>query len=223
MNGDTLQPVASTAAGVGVFHPTYCGSVATYLAMAAYGNVVIDATARYDKREKTLHRCTIAGPNGPQRLTVPLQKPSEWHTTRIADLIVSDHGDWPHLHWGALEAAYGRTPYFEYYADDLWPLLLAAPGNSLVALDMAIHRFCLAAIGIPQATHSLADQAAATPPPAAATPLPMPDLRPYYQTWAARFGFMPNLSVLDLIFNLGPEAALYLRPAAVSHLAATKR
>ena len=56
-----------------------------------------------------------------KRLTVPLEKPQEWRSTRLSDVKVSSHGEWWHVHWGAICSAYGRTPYFEYYADDLRP------------------------------------------------------------------------------------------------------
>lgn len=195
----------------GVIAPSFCGSVASYAAMASYGKVIIDASGRYNKRDKHIHRCTIEGPNGLQRLTVPLQKPQEWHSTRIADVLTSDHGDWWHVHWGALEAAYGRTPFFEYYADDLRPWFSGAV-ERLVDLDMGIHNFCLQAIGIDPGTHILVENADVIP--AYAVPVSIPgETPPYYQLWAARFGFTPGLSILDLIFNIGPESAIYLRDA----------
>ncbi len=184
--------------------------------MAAYPRVVIDASGRYNKREKHIHRCTIEGPNGLQRLTVPLQKPQEWHSTRIADVLTSRHGDWWLVHWGALEAAYGRTPFFEYYADDLRPWFSGSV-ERLVDLDMGIHRFCLQAIGIDPATHMLAEDVDEIPADAVAAEIPE-ECPPYYQLWAARFGFTPGLSILDLIFNIGPESALYLRDAVHGHL-----
>lgn len=119
VNKTAHSPLVIYPERTAIVPPAYCGNVAMYAAMARYGHVIIDASAKYNKREKSLHRCTIEGPNGIQRLTVPLQKPQEWHSTRISDVMVSTHGDWWHVHWGALEAAYGRTPFFEYYADEL--------------------------------------------------------------------------------------------------------
>ena len=207
------NPLIVNPSATAIVSPTYCGSVALYAAMVRYGHVIIDASGRYNKREKTLHRCEIEGPNGVQRLTVPLQKPQEWHSTRIADVKVSTHGDWWHVHWGALEAAYGRTPFFEYYADDLRPWF-AGTTERLVDLDMGIHKFCLNALGIDPNTHILAESA--TDIPSNALPIhPQPVDMPYYQLWDDRFGFTPGLSILDLIFNLGPESAIYLQ--SVSH------
>lgn len=184
--------------------PAYCGSIYRYAAMSMYGNIVIDTSRRFNKREKECHRCTIEGPNGLQRLTVPLEKPRQWHSTRIDDVKVSTHGEWWHVHWGAIESAYGRTPYFEYYADDLLPAFTGKI-ESLAELDGLIHSFCMKALGISSggALSQLVDR----------TVPQMTDV-PYYQVWDKRYGFTPGLSVLDLIFNMGPESPLVLKKMA---------
>lgn len=187
-----------------VLPPAYCGSIRRYAAMAAFGNAVIDTSRRFNKREKETHRCVISGPNGSQRLTVPLEKPAEWHSTRLCDVKVSTHGEWWNVHWGAICSAYGRTPFFEYYADDLLPAFTGKI-ESLAELDGMIDRFCRRALGIKEADPAQLDQENMT------TRLPEVTDAPYYQIWAERFGFIPDLSVLDLIFNMGPESPLVLQ------------
>ncbi|MCM1092792.1 MAG: WbqC family protein [Lachnospiraceae bacterium] len=182
--------------------PAYCGSVRRYAAMAAFGNAVIDFSRRFNKREKDTHRCSISGPNGIQRLTVPLEKPTEWHSTHLSDVRVSTHGEWWNVHWGAISSAYGRTPFFEYYADDLLPAF-SGKIESLMELDDMIDRFCRRALGIPMPGEF--------PTETATRELPEIIDTPYYQIWADRYGFIPDLSVLDLIFNMGPEAPLVLQ------------
>lgn len=174
--------------------------------MAAFGNVVIDTERRYNKREKDIHRCSISGPNGVQRLTVPVEKPEEWHGTRISDVRVSSHGEWWNVHWGAICSAYGRTPYFEYYADDLLPAFTGRI-DSLVELDAVIGRFCCKALGIALPGNEIRGEATRT--------FPVISDVSYYQIWADRYGFLPGLSVLDLIFNMGPESPLILRQMLV--------
>lgn len=191
-----------------VLAPAYCGSIYRYAAMAMYGNVVIDTSRRFNKREKECHRCTIEGPNGLQRLTVPLEKPQQWHSTLLDDVKVSTHGEWWHVHWGAIESAYGRTPYFEYYADELLPAF-SGKIEQLAELDGMIHSFCMKALGISPGTTLSEPVDRAIPP--------MADI-PYYQVWDKRYGFMPGLSVLDLIFNMGPESPLVLKKMADSLL-----
>ncbi len=183
--------------------PAYCGSVRRYALMAAFGNTVIDVTRRFNKREKDTHRCLISGPNGVQRLTVPLEKPAEWHSTRLADVKVSTHGEWWNVHWGAICSAYGRTPFFEYYADELFP---AFSGNieALTELDALIDNFCRRALGLPLPSRANDSEIIYRPEMEVADAA-------YYQIWADRYGFVPGLSALDLIFNMGPEAPLILK------------
>ena len=66
------------------------------------------------------NRCVIATTQGPQALTVPVEKYVN-DVTETRDIRISDHGNWRHLHWNALLSAYGESPFFEFYADDLRP------------------------------------------------------------------------------------------------------
>ncbi|MDE5785701.1 MAG: WbqC family protein, partial [Duncaniella sp.] len=103
----------------------YCGTTDYYAAIASFGQSVVMADARYDKRQKAVHRTDIADVNGQLRLTVPTAKPESTAGTRWSDIKVSPHGNWPDVHRTALESAYGRTPYFEFYAQRFLPLLVA--------------------------------------------------------------------------------------------------
>lgn len=66
------------------------------------------------------NRCHISGANGILPLSIPVVKPDtpKCHT---CDIRISDHGEWRHLHWNAIVSAYGSSPFFEYYADELHP------------------------------------------------------------------------------------------------------
>ena len=66
------------------------------------------------------NRCRILSPNGVQALTIPVEQ-SLSLKTRIRDVRISEHGSWRHLHAQALRTAYGASPFFEYYADELLP------------------------------------------------------------------------------------------------------
>ena len=188
--------------------PAYGITVAQFAVMAQYGSVTFDLEARYDKRRKQLHRMTVGGANGTQQLTVPLVKPEHITGTTVADLEMSAHGQWWNIHWGAIESAYGRSPYFEYYAPDLQPLY-TAPSGSLMQFNIALHRFCCRVLDIQHLSGEIATSQNADSQ--LLNKLPLPTELPYYQVWAQRFGFTPGLSILDLIFNLGPESPLYLR------------
>lgn len=189
--------------------PRLCGAVGYYAVAARYGNAVADYGMRFDKRQKSVHRLDIADTRGQMTLTVPIAKPETTSGARWADIRVSTHGQWWDVHRVALESAYGRTPFFEFYIDRFLPLL--APRHegeceTVAELDAAFDLIIRDILGIPA-------------PAAIAPGAPVDDFRrhlpevadlPYYQIRAGKLGFIPGLSILDLIFNLGPESPLHL-------------
>ena len=131
---------------------------------------------------------------------------------------ISDHGNWRHLHWMALQSAYGESPFFEYYQDDIRPFF-EKRWDYLMDYNEAICQKMCELIDIEPKVErtsefvlepdNLADMRTAINPK---HPAPDADFTPkhYYQVYAQKHGFMPNLSVLDLLFNMGPESVFYL-------------
>lgn len=202
-----------TQQGCAVLLPScYCADVAYYAAMAAHPVCAVDAAMRFDKRAKHTHRTSIASTHGPMMLTVPVKKPAMTHGAKWTDILVSDHNDWWHLHRTALESAYGRTPFFEYYADELLPALGEHTVNRPItelnyALDAAIRSILGldTKIVLPEEIDpalTLHDYRRGWPQTEIAAP--------YYQVREQQLGFIGGMSILDLIFNLGPEAPLYI-------------
>ena len=95
---------------------TYFGPVQWYQKLHRAEHVMIEQWENFQKQTYR-NRCLIATTNGVQALTVPVEKNAEC----IKDLRISDHGNWRHLHWNALQSAYGESPFFEYYQDDIRP------------------------------------------------------------------------------------------------------
>jgi len=200
-----------------ILPPRLFGSVGYYVAMANARRAIIDTGMRYDKRNKAVHRYDIADVRGPMQLTVPLARPHGCQGVPTwADAAVSTHDEWWIRHRITLESAYGRTPFFEFIIDRFdgifrspaaWPQWPAAIDIARYA-DEAVRTV----LSLPH-TEVLWQ-------PAGCVMQHDLDLRradfsiapqhPYWQIRADRLGFLPNLSVLDLIFNLGPEASLYL-------------
>jgi hypothetical protein len=122
--------------------------------------------------------------------------------------MISDHGNWRHQHWEALCSAYGQSPFFLYYADDLREFF-EPHWTHLLDYNLAITRRILDLIGadIPVVTTSSYQGAPFLNTPDTSAPL----VGRYYQTFQLRHGFIPRLSILDLLFNEGPEAILYLQ------------
>lgn len=181
--------------------PAYFGGIDRYVAIAAHGGFSVAGDARFDKRLKSTHRCTIVDTRGPLSLTMPIVKPERYHSARWADIIVSDHGNWTANHITALESAYGRTPFFEFYIDRLAPIIREAPGRPLVEVDALLEAQILKILSLPPALGQSGS---------ASDPIPAIPAIPYWQIRQATLGFTPGLSILDLIFSLGPEAPLHL-------------
>lgn len=139
------------------------------------------------------------------------------------DIRISDHGNWRHLHWHALMSAYSETPFFEYYADDIRPFF-EQRWDRLYDFDMAICRRMCELLDICPDIRQTTEYVRADDVTSASGLLdlrdtinpkhPLPDAdfipRRYYQVFERKHGFQPNLSILDLLFNMGPESILYL-------------
>jgi hypothetical protein len=167
----------------------------------------------FDKRQKSVHRYDIADTRGRLSLTVPISH-SSGHRPTWGDITVSTHGQWWNVHRTTLESAYGRTPFFEYYRDRFAPLFDATryAGDTPVRLVDIITD---ADAAIRDILH-IETRLSVTPPDALpidrVTALHLDALpTEYYQIRSNTLGFIPDLSALDAIFNLGPEAALLIR------------
>ena len=97
---------------------TYFGPIQWYQKLNRYDLCVIEQFDNFQKQTYR-NRCRIATANGSQVLTVPVERTEGKCLMR--DVRISDHGAWRHLHWNALQSAYGESPFFEFYADDLHP------------------------------------------------------------------------------------------------------
>ena len=193
-----------------MIHTTYFGNIEWYRnllsAIQPYDSVdalkdVIDADEHWQKQTER-NRCIIATANGTQMLTVPITIPDyAQKPVSIKDILVSDHGNWRHLHWNALSSAYGMSPFFDYYADDIQPFF-TEKWEKLYDYNLVIINKVIELLGGDEILKQrIFENNTADAAPA----------KPYYQTFQKRHGFIPNLSILDLLFNEGPASILYLR------------
>ena len=189
---------------------------------ATSGRIALEGCEHYIKQSYR-NRCCILGPNGVQSLTIPVEL-SQGTKTPIREVRISEHGAWRHLHAQALRTAYGASPFFEYYADELLPFYerrytylwdfnaeLLQTLLSLLQLDVA---WCATEDFIPphfaDAPPGLCDLRYLLSPKSVEA-IPGVQLRPYYQLHLARRGFVEDLSIFDLLFEMGPESLLVLR------------
>lgn len=169
----------------------------------------------YYVRQTYRNRCYIAAANGKMALSIPVER-NLTEKGLVKDIRISDHDNWRHQHWQSIVSAYGMSPFFEYFEDDIAPFFTKR-WKFLIDFNMEI-------------THKLLDlleidkQLKLTDEYCADFQNKVVDLRlktkahkeesvvtkPYYQVFDAKYGFLPDLSVLDLIFNMGNESILYL-------------
>lgn len=200
-----------------VLPPVFCGSVEHYVNVRAAEATAIDWKRRFDKRFKVTHRFAIADTRGRLELTVPIAKPKSSQCC-WGDIEISTHGNWWDVHRIALESAYGRTPFFEYYADSLLPMLTAGVEERFPLLkdlsdawDTWIRHKLMLPLPVAAETGESRPE---SPSIITENSNNATDFAQYWQVRADKIGFIGNLSVLDLIFNLGPEAIIYLDKAA---------
>lgn len=201
-----------------ILSTAYLAPVHYYARLYAAREAVVDVHEHYVKQTYR-NRCCIATPQGPLALTVPVVR-NKNSRGDICEVEVSSHGNWRHLHWNALVSAYESSPFFEYYADD-FKRVLNTNFRLLTDLNRAFHELIVELLALDcRVRESTAYQIAApgdldlrevispkAPSDADAAFRPVP----YYQVFAARTGFLPNLSIADLLFNMGPESRLILR------------
>jgi hypothetical protein len=191
---------------VTTLHTTFFGPVQWYQQLYRSEGVFINPDEPYQKQTVRNH-CLIAAPNGVQKLTVPIEHPSPTqHPSPISQIRISSHGNWQRQHWHALQTAYGDSPFFIYYEDDIRPFFYEDRWEYLFDYNMDIMKKMCELLDIQP-------NFVETPPsPITQNPslIPHHPTKPYYQVFRERHGFLPNLSILDLLFNMGNEAILFL-------------
>ena len=157
------------------------------------------------QKQTIRNRCTIDSPNGPLHLTIPVDKSNFTAGGKclMKDIRISTHSDWQHQHWYALETTYFNSPFFEYLQDDFRPFY-EKKWNFLMDLNEALIDKCCEILDIGcnlQRTEVYTGI------------MPLKDFhsKPYYQVFQQKHGFVHNLSISDLIFNMGNESIILLQ------------
>ena len=158
--------------------------------------------------------------NGPLALTIPTNHDI---SLSMKDIRISDHANWRHVHWNALLSAYGESPFFEYYQDDIRPFYekkyeflfdfnMETTEKMIELLDIrpkiSITEAYIQSKELKE-ENEIKDFRDAIRPK---KPLPDPEFesKRYYQVYGQKHGFLPNMSILDLLFNEGNEAIFFL-------------
>ena len=177
-----------------VQHTAYLPPLEWFAASQKEGIIELEACENYQKGS-TRNRCIIAAPNGPQRLTIPLEK-GKHQQTLIRDVRISYTESWPVIHWRSIQTAYGNAPFFEYYCDDLNAIYEKKP-VFLFDFNLALLEFVLQKTGWKWSVQCTQNFVPVPTERAIYTP------QRYPQVFEDRFGFQANLSVLDALMCCG--------------------
>lgn len=191
----------------------YFPPVEYFALLARYSSVYIEACENYQKQSYR-NRCRICAENGAQDLNFPVRHREGSFCLPIREIEVDYSTPWVQKTERCLETAYRSSAFFEYYRDALFAILDAHP-RTLWELDLRIIRFLMDKIGLRTElvpTERYAAEHVEIHPKKPDTILRELGLvRPYYQVFSNRHGFIPNLSAMDLLFNEGPASLDYLR------------
>ena len=198
-----------------ISHPMYLSPVGLYVRLYAAKRMLVDLDSSFVKQTYR-NRALIAAENGALPLTIPVVH-NGGAKQPMRDVRISEHGNWRRMHWNAIVSAYKKSPFFDYYADDFRPFY-EKRYEFLADFNMQLHHTVCSLLGLDRevATLGSVDGSALS---LDCRPLAEPSTiagthQRYYQVFEQRNGFLPHLSIDDLLFNMGPEGLITLRDSA---------
>nr|WP_299172337.1 WbqC family protein [uncultured Allomuricauda sp.] len=205
-----------------VVHPTYFPSVATF-SVLIQKEVLWEAHDNFQKQSYR-NRCYVCTDQGKHMLNVPIRHLGKKEGRQKYNAVAPDNSyPWQKIHWRTLETAYRTSPFFEFYEDDLKPIF-EEPCPSLFDFNMKTIKVigdCLG-VQIPDEKTETYERELSEKEDARflveAKKELLIDMNPYPQVFEERHGFVPNLSILDLLFNEGTNALTYLRNQSLDFL-----
>ncbi|MDB2462496.1 WbqC family protein [Algibacter sp.] len=204
-----------------VIHPTYFPSIANFVAIANAEDIMFEVDDNFLKQTYR-NRAYIYGANGKLGLNIPVIH-SQKNRQKYRDVKVFNEDNWQILHWKSLLSAYRTSPFFEYYEDELQHLFTE---KADFLLDFNLKCFevisdCLQLELNISKTESyqknLTDKIDFRHL-VHAKKEPLYAFESYTQVFNSKHGYIPNLSILDLLFNEGPNALSYLEAQTITSL-----
>lgn len=206
-----------------LIHPAYFGNIALWSLIVKAEKICFEAADNYQK-QTFRNRMYIAHSNGRLALNIPVKHNKDGKRQRTKEVRIEQSFRWQRDHWRSLEAGYRSSPFFEYYEDDLSPFFsqqhqelfahnIASMKLVATLLDLPFN-FMLTSAYTPEILDENLNDYRSLVLAKKTKEVVMPQ---YLQVHQQNHGFLPNLSVLDLIFNLGPESQLYLKELAIGN------
>lgn len=197
-----------------IFSSYYLAPIEFYYHLTQLDNITIDVNEHFVKQTYRSRAC-ILGPNGVQNLLVPLIHVKK--RQKVKDIKIAYAESWQKVHWKSLEAGYRRSPYFEYYEDHFYPFF-HEEHKYLLDFNNVLQNKVLELIGLEaninfsdnyiSDAENAGDFRTTLTPKNKQADLTFPE---YIQVFGDRNPFAPNLSIVDLLFNEGPNSLNYLK------------
>lgn len=205
-----------------LIHPLYFGSIEQFVAIAQADGVTFEKHDNYQKQTYR-NRTYIATPEGPLLLNIPIKHTSKGKRgerervhQKYKDVKIENDFRWQREHWKSIQIAYRSSPFFEFYEDDFAPLY-QKPHTFLMDFNLETFAILKEALRL-----DITVDFTETYQP---KPLEIQDFRtlaiaknttgfqpePYIQVQEKHHRFLPNLSIIDLLFNMGPQSLPYLK------------
>ena len=176
-------------------------------------HLVLEQYENYQKMSYR-NRLVVAGSNGPLVLSIPLRSGRDQKTV-ITEILIDNRGSWQSIHWKSIESCYNRSPWFEFFRDDL-KRLYEMPHERLVEWNLACTKWIFEKLGLHLSVSMTdvwknhydpgewVDWRNRLLPKTIHSKFPSPPM--YRQVFMDRTGFLPHLSILDLLFCEGKNA-----------------
>ncbi|MEM6686075.1 MAG: WbqC family protein [Bacteroidota bacterium] len=200
-------------------HPTYFPSIAHYVLFAKTETLVYEMEDNFQKQTYR-NRTYIYGANGKLMLNVPVRHSKGSKHQKYREILIANETPWQRLHWKSLESAYRTSPYFEYYEDEFLPLF-EKKYTYLMDLNLEVIQVlndCLQLAIETSQTETYQPTVTALHDFRKLVDVkkePTYGFDTYTQVFDSKFGFIANLSILDLLFNEGTNALTYLEQQTV--------
>ena len=196
-----------------LLHPTYFPNIAHFAAMVNYDATYFEVCDNYQK-QTLRNRTEIYAANGKLALTVPVSY-TQKNRQLYKDVKIANDDNWQQQHLKSLYSAYSMSPFFEFYIDDLMPLF-ETQFDYILDFNLKCFDILLSSL---QLDISISETKIFEKSPTDIKDyrhlvhrnFNVNTLENYTQVFTAKHGFISNLSILDLIFNEGPNTELYLK------------